>query len=116
MGKVKSMTGINGKQWETIKDIKADQEGGYFKFVKVDGKYRFVRSVFDGSHLDCVAESEYPLIQAAGEIYTFANTWKHGDPISRKLYPIIGQRASSGDLEIEELKALLSPRTYQERY
>jgi hypothetical protein len=78
------------------------REWGVFKFVKVNGEYRFGDSELSIGHVDMVDVQEGEKAVAAGTILLFDAYWRLEDSYSTTL------RIGCGDEEVEELKALIA--------
>jgi hypothetical protein len=91
----------------TLKLLLENYRRGTFKFVKVNGEYRFSDATWHGySHSDMVEDIDGPFADAAGFINLERQGWSMGKQWSESC------GIGCGDAEIVELTKLLDPLPY----
>ena len=69
----------------TIDQLNAigDNEGGFFKFIQVNGEFRFIKVTFAESHSDMLKRGE--MATGAGAVMVFNHHWRFSGYGSRML-------------------------------
>lgn len=99
-----------------INGLLKDEEGGVYKFAKVAGEYRFIKVCFSETHLDLVGESEFPKVEAAGEIFVFPSTWRVSSRSSSMLSGRGVENAYMTEETERELEGLLVGKQFKRPY
>jgi hypothetical protein len=104
--------GMNGRRFdidEFLVFLASDDEDAnccYAKFVKVKGQWRFILHCMFAGHADIVDKSEYPDIEAAGDIVVYEDRWTLRESMSSTLRKH-NENACAGQADIDELTELL---------
>ena len=90
---------------EHIKDELTDNYLFAFKFIKISDEYKFLD--FMENHIDAVSDDELPLVDGAGTIVAYENSWKVEDAYSMT----ISRRMK--ELGLDPSKAAMNKENYE---